>query len=255
LIIRKLFSRTGVVVLAVSVALATAVPAQAANPVSGGSTAPSVTVGVAQQIATRSDTRYCLTFVTADKVPMAVMMACAPGKEGKTQEWIYTESGQLQVAMSKSVGGALATTGACLDSGADLAKVPTAAPLLVLPCRSGDGQKWSYDKDAGTFVNAASGLALTSLLGKGKAKQAQPTGSLNAAGTPIQAWAGLPVPSLDILGAVLALVNALLASLGLALPLPIAGAAASLLSLLQPQLPIPAQMTTLPKQMMQLAQS
>jgi hypothetical protein len=255
LIIRKLFSRTGVVVLAVSVALATAVPAQAANPVSGGSTAPGVTVGVAQQIATRSDTRYCLTFVTANKVPMAVMMACAPGKEGKTQEWIYTESGQLQVAMSKSVGGALATTGACLDSGADLAKVPSAAPLLVLPCRNGDGQKWSYDKGAGTFVNAASGLALTSLLGKGKAKQAQPTGSLNAAGTPIQAWAGLPVPSLDILGAVLALVNALLASLGLALPLPIAGAAASLLSLLQPQLPIPAQMTTLPKQMMQLAQS
>lgn len=255
MIIRKLFSRTGVVVLAVSVALATAVPAQAANPVSGGSTAPGVTVGVAQQIATRSDTRYCLTFVTADKVPMAVMMACAPGKEGKTQEWIYTESGQLQVAMSKSVGGALATTGACLDSGADLAKVPSAAPLLVLPCRNGDGQKWSYDKDAGTFVNAASGLALTSLLGKGKAKQAQPTGSLNAAGTPIQAWAGLPVPSLDILGAVLALVNALLASLGLALPLPIAGAAASLLSLLRPQLPIPAQMTTLPKQMMQLAQS
>ncbi|TDW18756.1 ricin-type beta-trefoil lectin domain protein [Kribbella kalugense] len=255
MIIRKLFSRTGVVVLAVSVALATAVPAQAANPVSGGSTAPGVSIGVAQQIATRSDTRYCLTFVTADKVPMAVMMACAPGKEGKTQEWIYTESGQLQVAMSKSVGGALATTGACLDSGADLAKVPTAAPLLVLPCRDGSGQKWSYDKGAGTFVNAASGLALTSLLGKGKAKQAQPTGSMNAAGTPIQAWAGLPVPSLDILGAVLALVNALLASLGLALPLPIAGAAASLLSLLQPQLPIPAQMTTLPKQMMQLAQS
>ena len=206
MIIRKLFSRTGVAVLAVSVALATAVPAQAANPVSGGSKTPSVTVGVAQQIATRSDTRYCLTFVAAAKVPMAVMMACAPGKEGKTQEWIYTESGQLQVAMSKSVGGALAKTGACLDSGADLAKVPAAAPLLVLPCRDGSGQKWSYDESAGTFVNAASGLALTSLLGKGKAKQAQPTGSMSAAGTPIQAWSGLPVPSLDILGAVLALV-------------------------------------------------
>jgi hypothetical protein len=78
---------------------------------------------------------------------------------------------------------------------------------------------------------------------------------MSAAGTPIQAWSGLPVPSLDILGAVLALVNALLASLGLALPLPIAGAAASLLSLLRPQVPIPAQMTVLPKQMMQLAQS
>lgn len=253
MIIRKLFSRTGVVVLAVSVAIATAIPAQAANPTSGGS--PGVTVGVAQQIATRSDTRYCLTFVAADKVPMAVMMACAPGKEGKTQEWIYTESGQLQVAMSKSVGGALATTGACLDSGADLAKVPSSAPLLVLPCRDGSGQKWNYDKGSGTFVNEASGLALTSLLGKGKAKQAQPTGSMSTAGTPIQAWAGLPVPSLDILGAVLALVNALLSSLGLALPLPIAGAAASLLTLVRPQVPVPAQMETLPKQMMELAQS
>ena len=57
LIIRKLFSRTGVAVLAVSVALATAVPAQAANPSPGGSQAPGVEVGVAQQIATRSDTR------------------------------------------------------------------------------------------------------------------------------------------------------------------------------------------------------
>src|SRR6478735_4967851 len=48
----------------------------AANPAPRGSAAPGVTVGVAQQIATRSDTRYCLTFVAADKVPMAVMMAC-----------------------------------------------------------------------------------------------------------------------------------------------------------------------------------
>jgi len=129
-----------------------------------------------------------------------------------------------------------------------------AAPLLVLPCRDGDGQKWTYDEDAGTFVNAASGLALMSLLGKGKAKQAQPTGSISATGAPIQGWSGLPVPGLDILGAVLALVNALLASLGLALPVPIASAAASLLQLIRPQTAIPAQMTVLPKQMMELAQ-
>ncbi|TDD29144.1 hypothetical protein E1218_05300 [Kribbella turkmenica] len=254
LIIRKLLSRTGVTVLAVSVALATAVPAQAANPEPAPSASPGVEVGVAKQIATRSDTRYCLTFVAAAKVPMAVMMACAPGKEGKTQEWIYTDSGQLQVAMSKSVGGALASTGACLDSGADLAKVPADAPLLVLPCRDGDGQKWSYDESAGTFVNAASGLALTSLLGQGKAKQAQPTGSMSASGSPVQGWSALPLPGLDILGAVLALVNALLASLGLALPLPIANAASSLLELVRPKTPIPAQMSVLPKQMMQLAQ-
>jgi hypothetical protein len=254
LIIRKLLSRTGVAVLAVSVALATAVPARAANPEPARSAPPGVEIGVAQQIATRSDTRYCLTFVAAAKVPMAVMMACAPGKEGKTQEWIYTESGQLQVAMSKSVGGALAKTGACLDSGADLAKVPANAPLLVLPCRDGDGQKWNYDESAGTFVNAASGLALTSLLGKGKAKQAQPTGSLAASGSPVQGWSGLPLPGLDILGAVLALVNALLVALGLALPVPIANAASSLLELVRPKVPIPAQMTELPKQMMQLAQ-
>jgi hypothetical protein len=62
------------------------------------------------------------------------------------------------------------------------------------------------------------------------------------------------LPGLDILGAVLALVNALLASLGLALPLPVANAASSLLELVRPNLPIPAQMTVLPKQMMQLAQ-
>lgn len=53
----------------------------------------------------------------------------------------------------------------------------------------------------------------------------------------------------------LALVNALLASLGLALPVPIASAATSLLQLIRPQTAIPAQITELPKQMMQLAQS
>jgi hypothetical protein len=251
LIIRRLLSRTGVAVLAVSVALATAVPAQAAAPAAADP--PGVEVGVAKQIANRSDTRYCLTFVTAEKVPMAVMMACAPGKEGKTQEWIYTENGQLQVAMSKSVGGALAQTGACLDTGADLARPAAEAPVLVLPCRDGDGQKWSYDEGDGSFTNVANGMALSSLLGQGKAKQAQPTGNRPASGAPYQGWSALPLPGLDILGAVLALVNALLASLGLALPLPIAKAATSLLELVRAKTAVPAQMTTLPKQMMQLA--
>jgi hypothetical protein len=45
----------------------------------------------------------------------------------------------------------------------------------------------------------------------------------------------------------LALVNALLAALGLALPLPIANAATSLLELVRPKTEIPAQMTELPK--------
>jgi hypothetical protein len=251
LIIRRLLSRTGVVVLAVSVALATAVPAQAAAPAPADP--PGVEVGVAKQIANRSDTRYCLTFVTAEKVPMAVMMACAPGKEGKTQEWIYTENGQLQVAMSKSVGGALAQTGACLDTGADLARPSAQAPVLVLPCRDGDGQKWSYDAGDGSFTNVANGMALSSLLGQGKAKQAQPTGNRPASGAPYQGWSALPLPGLDILGAVLALVNALLASLGLALPLPIAKAATSLFDLVRAKNPAAAQTTTLPKQMMQLA--
>ena len=253
MIISRLLSRTGVAVLAVSVALATAIPAQAAAPSAPAGPPPGVEVGVVKQIANRADTRYCLTFVTANKVPMAVMMACAPGKEGKTQEWVYTEKGQLQVAMSRSVGGALAKTGACLDTGADLVTPPADAPVLVLPCRSGTGQKWNYDTESGSFTNAASGLALTSLLGKGKAKQAQPTGDLAATGAPIQGWSALPLPGLDILGAVLALVNALLASLGLALPLPIANAASSLLELVRGKTPVPAQMTTLPKQMMQLA--
>ena len=48
--------------------------------------------------------------------------------------------------------------------------------------------------------------------------------------------------------------NALLASLGLALPLPIANAASSLLELVRPQTAVPDQMSVLPKQMMQLAQ-
>lgn len=121
MIIRRLLSRTGVAVLAVSVALATAIPAQAA-PAPAPVDKSGVQVGEVKQIASRADTRYCLTFVTSNKVPMAVMMACAPGKEGKTQEWFLTDKGQLQVAMSKSVGGALANTGACLDTGADLVR-------------------------------------------------------------------------------------------------------------------------------------
>ncbi|TWD81124.1 ricin-type beta-trefoil lectin protein [Kribbella amoyensis] len=247
--------RTGVAVLAVSVALATALPARAAAPAPDPAPPSGVVeVGAVKQIASSADTRYCLTFVAAEKIPMAVMMACAPGKEGKTQEWIYTEKGQLQVAMSKSVGGALAKTGACLDTGADLVTPPKDAPVLVLPCRDGDGQKWNYDESGGSFVNAASGLALSSLLGQGKDKQAQPTGSFGAAGTPNQGWKALPLPGLDILGAVLALVNALLASLGLALPLPIAKAASSLLELVRGETPVPGQMSVLPKQMMQLAQ-
>ncbi|HET6296817.1 MAG TPA: ricin-type beta-trefoil lectin domain protein [Kribbella sp.] len=256
MIIRRLLSRTGVAVLAVSVALATAVPAQAAVPAPEpvAVSQPGVEVGVAKQIASRADTRYCLTFVAAEKVPMGVMMACAPGKEGRTQQWVYTESGQLQVAMSKSVGGALAETGACLDTGADLVKTPADAPVLVLPCREGDGQTWTYDEADGTFVNAANGLALSSLMGKGKSKQAQPTGIQSAAGSPTQGWSALPLPGLDILGAVLALVNALLASLGLALPLPIAKAASSLLELVRGKTPVPSQISVLPKQMMQLAQ-
>ncbi len=251
MIIRRLMSRTGVAVLAVSVALATAIPAQAAAPAPADP--PGVEVGVVKQIASKADTRYCLTFVTSNKVPMAVMMACAPGKEGKTQEWFLTDKGQLQVAMSKSVGGALAKTGACLDTGADLVRTPANAPVLVLPCRDGDGQKWNYDEDAGSFVNAANGMALSSLLGKGVKKQAQPTGNQPASGAAYQGWAALPLPGLDILGAVLALVNALLASLGLALPLPIANAASSLFDLVRAKSPVPAQMTTLPKQMMELA--
>src|SRR5919112_709252 len=114
LIIRSILSRTGVAVLAVSVALATAIPAQAAAPAPADP--PGVEVSVVKQIANRADTRYCLTFVTSNKVPM-----------------------------SRSVGGALARTGACLDTGADLVATPKDAPVLVLPCRDGDGQKWNYD--------------------------------------------------------------------------------------------------------------
>ncbi|ONI67301.1 hypothetical protein BWI15_29610 [Kribbella sp. ALI-6-A] len=254
MIVRRLFSRTGVAVLAVSVALATALPARAAAPVPTEPAPGVVEVGAVKQIASSADTRYCLTFVAAEKIPMAVMMACAPGKEGKTQEWVYTEKGQLQVAMSKSVGGAVAKKGACLDTGADLVTVPKNAPVLVLPCRDGDGQKWNYDEATGSFVNAASGLALNSLLGKGKAKQAQPTGTSAAVGAANQGWKALPLPGLDYLGAQLALVNALLASMGLALPAPIANAAGLLLGLLQGQTLVPAEMSVMPKQMMQLAQ-
>ncbi|MGC4943701.1 ricin-type beta-trefoil lectin domain protein [Kribbella sp. DT2] len=254
MIVRSILSRTGVAVLAVSVALATALPARAAAPAPSAAPPGIVEVGAVKQITSSADTRYCLTFVAAEKVPMAVMMACAPGKEGKTQEWVYTGKNQLQVAMSKSVGGALAKSGACLDTGADLVTVPKNAPVLVLPCRDGDGQKWNYDETTGSFVNAASGLALSSLMGQGKAKQAQPTGTSAAVGAANQGWKALPLPGLDVLGAVLLLVNALLSSLGLALPLPIAAAAGSLLTLVRAQTPVPAEMSVMPKQMMQLAQ-
>ncbi|WP_328989119.1 RICIN domain-containing protein [Kribbella sp. NBC_01245] len=252
MIIRRLLTRTGVAVLAVSVALATAVPAQAAAPTERSDNPPAATfkVGVPKQIGSTADTRYCLTFVAAEKIPMAVMLPCAPKRAGKAQQWIWTAKGELQVALSKSVGGELAKTGACLDTAADLVPTPAEAPVLVLPCRDADGQKWTHDKDTGALVNVANGQALSSMIGK--AKQARPTATEPADGSPAQAWRQLPIPNLDILGAIMALVNALLSALGLSLPLPIEKAAASLLELVGGKLPIPAQMQVLPKQMINL---
>lgn len=237
---------TGVAILAVTVATG-AVPPATASPPAERSPAD-VVVGVPSQIASRADTTQCLTYVAAEHVPMAVMLPCNPAPTAEVQKWTLTTKGELKVSLSQSVGGEVATTGACLDTAMDVVRVPDAAPVLVLPCRGTKGQTWKFDAEAGTFVNAASGQTLSSMLGL--AKQARPVGLEPANGSSAQAWEQIPVPDLDLLGAIMALVNAILSALGLSLPIPVQQAACDLIELIRETLPIPAQMEVLPEQML-----
>lgn len=244
MIIRRLL--TGVAVLAVTVATGAVAPATASTP--SERSPADVAVGVPSQIASRADTSQCLTYVAAEQVPMAVMLPCNPAPTSEVQMWTLTAKGELKVSLSQSVGGEVATTGACLDTAMDIVRVPDEAPVLVLPCRASSGQKWTFKAEAGTFVNVANGQALSSMLGL--ARQARPVGLEPANGSSAQAWDQIPVPELDLIEAIKALLNAILNALGLDLPLPVEQAAYDLLDLVKESLPIPAQMEVLPEQML-----
>lgn len=244
MIVRRLLSRTTITAVTLALAAGTFLPSAAAAAGSPGSPA----VGVPTQLGSVVDKTKCLTFVVAEGVPMAVMLGCNPAPTSRAQNWTYTDTGQLMVSESKSVGGPIAATGACLDTAADLVAVPDEATVLVLPCRSGAGQKWTYDKTAGTFVNAANGQALSSTTGI--AKQARPVGVDPADGSATQSWTALPVPDVDLLGAIAALLHAILDALGLDLPLPVATTVQNLLASITALLPIPDQLQTLPEQIL-----
>lgn len=254
--IRKLLSRTGVVALALTLGSTTAVTASAqatapAPATESVSAAPhELPVGKPRQFVSDAARKVCLTFAVSDKIPTAVMLKCNKGSKGRIQQWIYTPDQQLQVAMSKGVGGDL-PNGACLDTAADLATVAGNAPLLVLPCRAGAGQKWSYNKDTGALVNAANGKALSSMLGL--AKQARPTSTVPFTGTADQTWRDVPIPMETLLGAVIQLLDALLEALGLEMPDEYDTNGHALLKAVSAQLQVPDQLQQLPKDMVRRA--
>jgi hypothetical protein len=254
--IRSLLTRTGTAVLAVSLT-AMALPAQTAPPAQAAEpderfAAPAragIQKGVPSQLGSRANPDLCLTFVAAEKIPMAVMLPCNPAPTGHAQYWTYTEKRQLKVTLSTE----LMPRGACLDTGADLVTVPAAAPVLVLPCRNGAGQRWRYDESTGAFVNAANGQALSSL--PGLRNQASPVGVDPASGNPVQRWQQLPLPlpDNDLFDAIMDLLNGLLKGLGLNLPLPIGKGAHTAFDRIDAKKPVPAQMSVLPRQILELA--
>ncbi|GAB2650743.1 RICIN domain-containing protein [Kribbella swartbergensis] len=256
---RRSLTRTGVAVLALAFGSSTALAAtaQAANdPKSAASPTVSAAtgelpVGKPRQYVNRVQTKLCLTFaVTPDGIPTAVMLKCNKGSKGKIQQWTYTEQGQLMVSMSKDVGGDL-PNGACLDTAADLTKVEGNSPLLVLPCRTGTGQQWTYDKDTGALVNKANGKALSSMIGV--AKQARPTSTVDYTGGADQKWRDAPIPMETLLGAVIQLLDALLEALGLEMPDEYETRGQQMLKSISSQVPIPEQLKQLPKEMVRMA--
>jgi ricin-type beta-trefoil lectin protein len=260
-LIHRTLTRTGVSALALTLGVTTALAAtaQAATPAPApASTASSVSaaphelpVGKPRQMVSSAAKKVCLTFaVTPHGVPTAVMIKCNKGSKGKIQQWIYTPDHQLQVAMSKDVGGDL-PNGACLDTAADITQVSGNAPLLVLPCRVGAGQKWDYNKDTGALINAASGKALSSMLGV--AKQARPTSTVPFTGTNDQKWRDTPIPMETLLGAVIQLIDALLEALGLEMPDEYETKGEAMVKAVNAQTPIPDQLKELPKQMVNRA--
>ncbi|ADB32471.1 Ricin B lectin [Kribbella flavida DSM 17836] len=251
-------TRSTVAVLAMTLGAGTALAgsahaAPAGSPAKESVTAPAVDlpVGKPRQIVNRVQSKLCLTFaVTPSGIPTAVMLKCTSGKKGKIQQWTYTAEGQLMVSMSKGVGGDL-PNGACLDTAADLAKPEGRAPLLVLPCRAGDGQKWEYNKETGALINKASGKALSSMIGV--AKQARPTSTVPYTGAKDQKWRPGSIPANTPLSAIIELVNALLEALGLEMPDEYDTQGRELLKAVSGQVPVPDQLKQLPKQMVKAA--
>ncbi|WBQ04474.1 ricin-type beta-trefoil lectin domain protein [Kribbella sp. CA-293567] len=256
MIFHRTLTRVGVTTLALAMAAATSVtaaaqPAAPAAAPTAAAAAPDLPVGTPKQLVSSANRKMCLTFaVTPNGIPTAVMIKCNKGSKGKIQQWIYTPEGQLQVAMSKDVGGDL-PHGACLDTVADLATVKGAAPMLVMPCRVGDGQKWNYDQKTGALINAANGKALSSMLGL--AKQARPTSTVPFTGTSDQKWRGAAIPMETLLGAIIQLLDALLEALGLEMPDEYETSGKQLVNAVGPQLPIPDQLKQLPKEMVRMA--
>jgi hypothetical protein len=253
---RNLLTRSGALLVVAALAAGTAPTGLAqAAPVSA---APSVSaapadlpVGKPRQFVNRVQKKMCLTFaVTPDGIPTAVMIKCNKGSKGKIQQWTYTEDQQLMVSMSKDVGGDL-PDGACLDTAADVVKVAERAPLLVLPCRAGDGQKWTYDKATGSLINKANGKALSSMIGV--AKQALPTSTVTPSAGKDQKWLPAPIPMETLLGAVIQLLDALLEALGLEMPDEYETAGLAMLKGLDGKVPVPDQLKQLPKQMVKMA--
>jgi hypothetical protein len=191
----------GAVALAVCGALTTGM-ANAAKPA-----APAVPVDKPGLLALRSDDNLCLTFVIVDKIPTAVMAPCVAAPVSMLQEWTFTADGQLTVSLTDGLLEPL-PTGVCLDTAADLVPVelPADTPVLVLPCRKGTGQQWTYDEATGSFVNKANELALSPILG------------LDAVGAPVvtrapneadetQGWDQVEPPGLDLSGSITFLMN------------------------------------------------
>ncbi|WP_432936253.1 RICIN domain-containing protein [Kribbella sp. CA-253562] len=254
---RTLLKRSGamLVVAALAAGLAPAGAAQAAPapaaPDSAAAAPADLPVGKPRQFVNRVQSKLCLTFaVTPDGIPTAVMIKCNKGSKGKIQQWTYTADQQLMVSMSKDVGGDL-PHGACLDTAADLTTVRDKAPLLVLPCRDGAGQKWTYNKDTGTLINKANGKALSSMIGV--AKQAMPTSTVVPNGGKDQKWRDAGIPMETLLGAVIQLLDALLEALGLEMPDEYETRGLEMLKAIDGKVPVPDQLKQLPKKMVEMA--
>jgi hypothetical protein len=254
---RNLMTRSGVMLVVAALAtttlagIAKAEPAATPAPDRASAPAADLPVGKPRQYVNRVQNKMCLTFaVTPDGIPTAVMIKCNKGSKGKIQQWTYTADQQLMVSMSKNVGGDL-PNGACLDTAADVVKVAERAPLLVLPCRAGAGQKWTYDKESGSLINKANGKALSSMIGV--AKQALPTSTVVPSAGKDQKWMASPIPMETLLGAVIQLIDALLEALGLEMPDEYETAGLDMLKGLDGKVSVPDQLKQLPKQMVKMA--
>lgn len=198
---RTWWKRTGaaMVALAMAGALTTGVAHAEAK--------PAIPMDQAGPLALRSDDNLCLTFVVADKIPTAVMAPCVPSPISMLQEWTLTADGQLKVSLSDGLLEPL-PLGACLDTAADLVPVelPAETPVLVLPCRKGTGQQWTYDEATGSLVNKANDLALSPILGADVVGAPVTTRMPNKTDD-TQGWDQVEAPGLGLGGSITFLMN------------------------------------------------